>query len=164
MHRHLLGHEFGPEDWRLDDGSKWLSSRGRISMPNPQSDRPPAVNGREPSAGQDFRNWMMSTITAPPIMRQSSKDHESRTNIPPPETKSAEYKAKRMLVETLFIAAFILPIVWLMDVYVDFLGPYRWLLVFLFVSGTAVGIIMSAILAGTMFADADDDDDLHHEY
>lgn len=105
----------------------------------------------------------MSTATAPPIKRQSSTTVEQHTDVPT-ATKSAEYKLKRLLAQTLFMAAIVLPTIWLMDVYADFLGPYRWLLIFLIASGTAVGIIMSAILAGTMFTDFDDDDDMRDEF
>ena len=72
-------------------------------------------------------------------------------------------QVQKTLCATLAIAAFVLPTIWLVDVYVDFLGPYHWLLIFLLASGAVVAIIMSAMLAGTMF-DEDDDDECRNVF
>jgi hypothetical protein len=78
---------------------------------------------------------------------------------------SADEKAKRFLFQTVAIAVFVLPAIWFFDLLADFLGPHRWLLVFLVVSGTVAGLIISAIFAGTMFDDDEStEDDLGDEF
>ena len=63
----------------------------------------------------------------------------------------SHYAISLFLEHTLAMAMIVLPVMWMLDAFIELESPFRWALFFLLPAGTLAGLVLSGVLAGIIW-------------
>ncbi|MCA9236518.1 MAG: hypothetical protein KDA44_13675 [Planctomycetales bacterium] len=73
-----------------------------------------------------------------------------------PFNSRCQRRLRDVIAQGVIVAGFVLGAVWILDLSIDFEGADRWLIFVIVPLSTVAGLILTAIIAGTIYFDSDE--------